>query len=713
MKILIALILVVSASAHAQSKPAVKPVAKPSPAVSPIRAYTEAARKDLEQVERDLKSLREEGMFDLCKFEQLNIEKQYAENFLKQSASIEGLIKPAAGASARVIDPAQLQEKINLLQSPVPVRGEIAQGVEELPVEFAQILRYLAEINQRSATCTREQLPSLLKVQENAAWNLSGVSHVQVLSALQLFADRMNASLDESTVQYGFSLVEQDCRFHLLLTVTDSVNPQSSAVFAIRAGKWESAQDLIDAGAESLRVSQLMVDHPELDPLRVIAQLEADYKKQYQSPCAIRHAAPEGVTDAPYLSLSRLKTRDYLLFSPPTRSWKKFAAAPASCLQFDLDQDGNFYCLDGDRLVKASPKEAKANQWTLITEGVQGFGVNDPKEIILLQKSRVYRMDAASKQMTELCPQSPRIYGSLNKRYIHLSNSGELTAVSTDPTTYNPFIYRADKDVFENIGTTFSLENPVFGTRGGYYYISNQQLYWRPEGEWNLNRDQEYLPATAGVNDVVPMSDGSVFFLASNKYVYRYSGKTSHPWITQADGPPVTKIQVSADGRLFAVSGSQILTTSTAPARLAAKTLFATRSASNEEIRIDPGMVSIVEYRKGSYSRHQSAELPAIEGMTRAEGVLFRLFKEPLEGRIAVYSCQASSADFFLSFNDKCEGTTVIGLLGYSQAAAAPDLVPIQRCYNYSNFHRVTTGACPAGEKAEYILGYGMKGDAK
>src|SRR3954447_18105961 len=52
-------------------------------------------------------------------------------------------------------------------------------------------------------------------------------------------------------------------------------------------------------------------------------------------------------------------------------------------------------------------------------------------------------------------------------------------------------------------------------------------------------------------------------------------------------------------------------------------------------------------------------------------------------GRVALYSCLYGAEDHFLSTEAACEGTTSLGRIGYTYAAAPTgvDSVPVYRCF--------------------------------
>jgi hypothetical protein len=94
-------------------------------------------------------------------------------------------------------------------------------------------------------------------------------------------------------------------------------------------------------------------------------------------------------------------------------------------------------------------------------------------------------------------------------------------------------------------------------------------------------------------------------------------------------------------------------------------------------------------------------------GATTADGP-FHLFAAPGPDRVALYRCYTGVANFF-SPDPGCEGTQVVGLLGYlSTRRDSVTPRPLRRCYRSdAQVHLHWLGEhCPAGLNEEAILGF-------
>jgi hypothetical protein len=86
------------------------------------------------------------------------------------------------------------------------------------------------------------------------------------------------------------------------------------------------------------------------------------------------------------------------------------------------------------------------------------------------------------------------------------------------------------------------------------------------------------------------------------------------------------------------------------------------------------------------------------------------LYLAPTNGaKVPFYACKTGNTDYFVSLDRMCEGARIIGLngYGYSDPAAAADLVPLFRCHSGQDHYIDKTSRC-AGAKLEQFLGYAL-----
>lgn len=79
----------------------------------------------------------------------------------------------------------------------------------------------------------------------------------------------------------------------------------------------------------------------------------------------------------------------------------------------------------------------------------------------------------------------------------------------------------------------------------------------------------------------------------------------------------------------------------------------------------------------------------------------------PDPGRSALYHCRAGASDEFFSPDAGCEGTTVLGQVGYvSTVKGGETLRSLRRCFGPSGHAYALGASCPAGTSPEAVLGY-------
>ena len=84
------------------------------------------------------------------------------------------------------------------------------------------------------------------------------------------------------------------------------------------------------------------------------------------------------------------------------------------------------------------------------------------------------------------------------------------------------------------------------------------------------------------------------------------------------------------------------------------------------------------------------------------------LYKSAANGLVALYSCLVGGVDGMASLQSNCEGTTVLGTLGYLYDSSQPQpagTVPVYRCRIGNDHFTSTTGNCE-GFVVEGLLGY-------
>lgn len=122
-------------------------------------------------------------------------------------------------------------------------------------------------------------------------------------------------------------------------------------------------------------------------------------------------------------------------------------------------------------------------------------------------------------------------------------------------------------------------------------------------------------------------------------------------------------------------------------------------------------------YRKGGATCDQPAE-PCCQGGNFSDrfayfdgpGGLFVLYSTKLgpgADRSALYHCKAGGFDDFFSPDPNCEGTPIVGQVGFvSTVKGGETLRALRRCYGGGTHAYSLTGSCPAGKNLESVLGY-------
>jgi hypothetical protein len=76
-------------------------------------------------------------------------------------------------------------------------------------------------------------------------------------------------------------------------------------------------------------------------------------------------------------------------------------------------------------------------------------------------------------------------------------------------------------------------------------------------------------------------------------------------------------------------------------------------------------------------------------------------------GRSALYECKAGGTDDFFSPDAACEGTMVVGQVGFvSTVKGGETLRALRRCYGAGSHAYSLSASCPAGKSLEAVLGY-------
>ena len=107
---------------------------------------------------------------------------------------------------------------------------------------------------------------------------------------------------------------------------------------------------------------------------------------------------------------------------------------------------------------------------------------------------------------------------------------------------------------------------------------------------------------------------------------------------------------------------------------------FPTQAVADTPAQLGPA--ALQRYFNGTSATHWVTTGPTTAGYVY-EGNLGFLEPGGGPGRIAIYSCLYGAEDHFLSTDAACEGTTSLGRIGYTYAAAPTgvDSVPVYRCF--------------------------------
>jgi hypothetical protein len=92
------------------------------------------------------------------------------------------------------------------------------------------------------------------------------------------------------------------------------------------------------------------------------------------------------------------------------------------------------------------------------------------------------------------------------------------------------------------------------------------------------------------------------------------------------------------------------------------------------------------------------------------EFTLGHLYQNPQQGAtVPFYGCKAGSMDYFVSLDDACEGSRILGMngYGYSRPVAGLNLVALYRCSS-GHDHFVSTDPKCEGQSTQELLGYAL-----
>jgi hypothetical protein len=92
------------------------------------------------------------------------------------------------------------------------------------------------------------------------------------------------------------------------------------------------------------------------------------------------------------------------------------------------------------------------------------------------------------------------------------------------------------------------------------------------------------------------------------------------------------------------------------------------------------------------------------------QSTIGHLYEAPQNGAtVPFYGCKSGSTDYFVSLDNECEGTRILGLngYGYSQPVAGLSLVPLYRCFS-GHDHFISRDSSCAGATTEELLGYAL-----
>jgi hypothetical protein len=97
-------------------------------------------------------------------------------------------------------------------------------------------------------------------------------------------------------------------------------------------------------------------------------------------------------------------------------------------------------------------------------------------------------------------------------------------------------------------------------------------------------------------------------------------------------------------------------------------------------------------------------------GRFTLEFTLGHLYQNPQQGAtVPFYGCKAGSMDYFVSLDDACEGSRILGMngYGYSRPVAGLNLVALYRCSS-GHDHFVSTDPNCEGKSTQELLGYAL-----
>jgi hypothetical protein len=93
------------------------------------------------------------------------------------------------------------------------------------------------------------------------------------------------------------------------------------------------------------------------------------------------------------------------------------------------------------------------------------------------------------------------------------------------------------------------------------------------------------------------------------------------------------------------------------------------------------------------------------------QSTIGHLYESPQNGAtVPFYGCKTGSVDYFVSLDNACEGSRILGLngYGYSKPMAGVSLVPLYRCSTGQDHFVSNKSTCGGGATAEELLGYAL-----
>jgi hypothetical protein len=174
------------------------------------------AKTHQERVEQALESEANKGTgFDPCRASLLDLQAQYDKWFVANASKIESIATSIQAELTRA------NQKLAELQKMTVVINAVSGQNSDVTLSLNQLIEYFTNLNDRLKDIQESRVSLLLDSQENPRLNPLKVSHSQILEAVKLLTQNLNASLREQQTQYavGFTNLGRSFTFEFKLVV--------------------------------------------------------------------------------------------------------------------------------------------------------------------------------------------------------------------------------------------------------------------------------------------------------------------------------------------------------------------------------------------------------------------------------------------------------------------------------------------------------------